>query len=139
MHSGSDLVRAASYEQAPAFATRKFNEEKEVETERDAFPRMSDRPWPQATPTLQEAGDASTGPQAGVPGNTVRAGLERAGVYVKDAVDKTREKMAGYREAGIEQVSQDIVEYVRSQPMTALLIATGVGLFAGMLLTLGRK
>lgn len=110
-----------------------------METERDAFPRMGDKQWPQATPTIQEARDASPGPQAGAPGETVRAGLERAGVYVKDAVDKTREKMAGYREGGIEQVSQDIIEYVRSQPMTALLIATGVGLFAGMLLTLGRK
>jgi ElaB/YqjD/DUF883 family membrane-anchored ribosome-binding protein len=111
-----------------------------METERGAFPGMSDKPWSQATPTTQEAGDASTGPQAeDAPGKTVKAGLERAGVFVKDAVDKTREKMAGYREGGIEQVSQDIVEYARSQPMTALLIATGVGLFVGMLLTLGRK
>ncbi len=110
-----------------------------METERGAFPRMSDKPWSQATPTTQEAGDASTGPQADAPVKKVKAGLERAGVYVKGAVDKTREKMAGYREGGIEQVSQDIVEYARSQPMTALLIATGVGLFVGMLLTLGRK
>jgi ElaB/YqjD/DUF883 family membrane-anchored ribosome-binding protein len=110
-----------------------------METERGAFLGMSDKPGSQAPPTTQEAGDASTGPQGGAPGETVKAGLERAGVYVKDAVDKTREKMAGYREGGIEQVSQDIVEYARSQPMTALLIATGVGLFVGMLLTLGRK
>jgi hypothetical protein len=31
------------------------------------------------------------------------------------------------------------VEYARSQPKTALLIAMGVGLTVGMLLTLGRK
>jgi ElaB/YqjD/DUF883 family membrane-anchored ribosome-binding protein len=110
-----------------------------METERGAFPRMSDKPWSQATPTTQEAGDVSTGPQADAPDKTVKAGLERAGVYVKDAVDKTREKMAGYREGGIEQVSHDIVEYARSQPMTAVLIAASVGLFVGMLLTLGRK
>jgi ElaB/YqjD/DUF883 family membrane-anchored ribosome-binding protein len=110
-----------------------------METERGAFPGMSDKPGSQAPPTNQEPGNASTGPQGGAPGETVKAGLERAGVYVKDAVDKTREKMAGYREGGIEQVSQDIVEYARSQPMTALLIATGVGLFVGILLTLGRK
>jgi ElaB/YqjD/DUF883 family membrane-anchored ribosome-binding protein len=43
--------------------------------------------------------------------------------------------MAGYCEGGIEQLSQDILEYARSQPMAALLIATGVGLVVGMLLT----
>jgi hypothetical protein len=49
----------------------------------------------------------------------------------KDAVDKTREKMAAYRDGGMEQVSQDIVGYTQSQPMTALLIATGVGVALG--------
>jgi ElaB/YqjD/DUF883 family membrane-anchored ribosome-binding protein len=47
--------------------------------------------------------------------------------------------MAGYRDGGVEQLSEDIVEYVRSQPMTALLIATGVGVFVGMLLAPGRN
>ena len=39
--------------------------------------------------------------------------------------------MAAYREGGMEQVSQDIVGYTQSQPMTALLIATGVGVAPG--------
>jgi ElaB/YqjD/DUF883 family membrane-anchored ribosome-binding protein len=60
-------------------------------------------------------------------------------MYVKDAVDKTRERVAGYREGGIEQVSQDIDQYARSQPKTALLVATGVGLVVGMLMSLSRK
>jgi len=47
--------------------------------------------------------------------------------------------MAAYGDGGIEQVSQDIVRYTQSQPMTALLIATGVGLVVGMLLILGRR
>ena len=98
---------------------------------------MNDKPSPPATPTIHVAREASTAPQASGPGTTVKAGLERAGAYVKDAVDKTRESMAGYRQGGIEQVSQNIVAYARSHPKTALLITTGVGLLVGMLLTLG--
>jgi ElaB/YqjD/DUF883 family membrane-anchored ribosome-binding protein len=69
----------------------------------------------------------------------VKVGLERARVGIKDAVDKTREKMAAYRQGGIEQVSKDIVEYTRNQPLTALLIATGIGLVGGILVGSGRK
>jgi ElaB/YqjD/DUF883 family membrane-anchored ribosome-binding protein len=110
-----------------------------MEIERGTDSGLSVTPWSQVTPTIQEAGRPSTAPQADSPGNRVKVGLERAGAYVKDAVDKTREKVAGYRDGGIEQASQDIVEYARSQPKTALLIASGVGLVVGMLLTLGRR
>jgi ElaB/YqjD/DUF883 family membrane-anchored ribosome-binding protein len=107
-----------------------------MEIERGTDSGLSGTPWSQVTPTIQEAGRTSTAPQADSPGNRVKV-LERAGAYVKDAVDKTREKVAGYRDAGIEQASQDIVEYARSQPKTALLVASGVGLVVGMLL--GRR
>ena len=51
----------------------------------------------------------------------------------KGAVEKTRERIAAYREGGIEQVSQNILEYTRSQPKPALLIAASVGIFIGVL------
>jgi ElaB/YqjD/DUF883 family membrane-anchored ribosome-binding protein len=78
-------------------------------------------------------------PQGAALGETVKAEVDRAGALVKDAADKTRDTLAAYRNGGAEQLSEDIVEYVRSRPMTALLIATGVGVFVGMLLVLGRK
>ena len=78
-------------------------------------------------------------PQGAALGETVKARLDRAGALAKDAADKTRDTLAGYRDGGVEQIAEDIVKYVRSQPMTALLIATGVGVFVGMLLVLGRK
>ena len=81
----------------------------------------------------------SSTPQGAGLGETVKAGFDRAGARVKDAADKTRSTLAGYCEGGLEHVSEDIVKYVRSQPMTALLIATGVGVLVGMLLVLGRK
>ena len=112
-----------------------------METEKGTYPGRSE-----AAPTAQVTGEASTAPPPAAPPGKIVAGRSerarayvRASAYVKDAVDKTREKMAGYRDGGIEQVSQDIVEYARSQPKTALLIATGVGLMIGLLLTLGRK
>ena len=78
-------------------------------------------------------------PQGAALGETVKAGLDRAGALAKDAADKTRDTLAGYREGGVEQALGDLAEYVRSQPITALLIATGVGVFVGMLLVLARK
>jgi len=99
-----------------------------MEMETGMHPGESHEP----SPTTQEAGEASISPPAGVPGKSVKAGFERAGAYVKD-------KMAACRDGGIEQVSQDIVGYTQSQPTTALLIATGVGLVVGMLLILGRR
>ena len=110
-----------------------------MEIEKGTDSGLSCTPWSQAMPTAQDAGRTSTPPQAGAPRNAVKVGLERTGAYVKDAFDKTQDKVASYREGGIKQASQDIVAYARSQPKTALLIASGVGLVVGMLLTLGRR
>jgi ElaB/YqjD/DUF883 family membrane-anchored ribosome-binding protein len=103
-----------------------LEDDRRREMETGTYPGESDKP------STQEAGEASTYPQADAPGKSVKAGFERAGAYVKD-------KVTAYRDGAIEQVSQDIVGYTQSQPMTALLIATGVGLVVGMLLNLGRR
>ena len=78
-------------------------------------------------------------PQGAALGETVKAGLDRAGTLAKDAADNTRDALAGYREGGVEQALWDLADYVRSQPIAALLLATGVGVFLGMVLVLGRK
>ena len=72
-------------------------------------------------------------------GQAIETEFERAGGFVKDAVDKTREKVAEYRERGMEKVTQDVTEYTRSRPVPALLIAAGAGMVLGMLLTLSRR
>jgi ElaB/YqjD/DUF883 family membrane-anchored ribosome-binding protein len=69
----------------------------------------------------------------------VQASFERAGAIVKDVAERARDTVASYREGGVAQVSDDILEYARRQPVTALLIATGVGLLVGMMLGPGRK
>jgi ElaB/YqjD/DUF883 family membrane-anchored ribosome-binding protein len=100
-----------------------------METEKGASRDMADKPH-EAMPTT---------PQGAALGETVKAGLDRAGARVKDAADKARDTLGGYREGGVEQVLQDIAEYVRSQPITALLAATGVGILIGIVLAAGRK
>jgi len=94
--------------------------------EREAYPGPSDRAW---TP-----GNSTTG-RSGAVGKAV----ETAGGLAMDAVEKTREKVAEYRDKGFEQVSRDVAEYTRSQPVPALLIAGGVGMVVGLLLGLGRR
>jgi len=69
----------------------------------------------------------------------VQAGFERAGAIVKDVAERARDTVASYREGGVAQVSDDILEYARRQPLTALLIATGVGLLIGMILGPSRR
>jgi ElaB/YqjD/DUF883 family membrane-anchored ribosome-binding protein len=100
-----------------------------MESERGTHPGMGDKPH-EAMPNA---------PQGAALGETVKAGLDRAGALAKDVADKTRDTLADYRDGGVEQIAEDIVKYVRSQPIAALLIATGVGVFVGMLLVLGRQ
>ena len=110
-----------------------------METDREANPGTRDKPPSQITPVTREAEGASSAEQPGALGKTAQTGFERAGSFVKAAANKTREKVGEYRERGMEQVSQDVVEYTRSQPVTALLIAAGAGVFLGMLLALDRR
>jgi ElaB/YqjD/DUF883 family membrane-anchored ribosome-binding protein len=71
--------------------------------------------------------------EAGALGKSVKTNVEQVGAYVKEKV------MTAYSDGGIEQVSQDIAEYTREQPLMALLIASGVGFVVGVLLTSGRR
>lgn len=82
-------------------------------------------------------GTSTTAPSDAV-GRTVES-FERAGGVMKDAFDKTREKVAEYQAKGFEQVSAEVAEYTRSQPVPALLIAAGVGLLLGVMLGRGQR
>lgn len=105
-----------------------------METERGSIPGRSDRGRTQVTPSPRPAGD-----QAGTVGQAIETEVERAGSFVKDAVGKARERVAEYREGGMEKVTKEVTDYTRSQPVAALLIAAGVGMVLGMLLGLSRR
>jgi ElaB/YqjD/DUF883 family membrane-anchored ribosome-binding protein len=116
-----------------------------MNTERGSNPGPSDRSWTQATPSPRPAedpsstGDPSSIGHAGTVGQAIETEVERAGSFVKDAVGKARERVAEYREGGMEKVTQEVTDYTRSQPVAALLIAAGVGMVLGMLLGLSRR
>jgi hypothetical protein len=78
----------------------------------------------QPSPTIRGAGEPPTSPKTSAPEESVQTGLGRAGAYVK-------EKMAGYREGGIEQISETSLNTRGPSPMMALMIATGVGQSSG--------
>jgi ElaB/YqjD/DUF883 family membrane-anchored ribosome-binding protein len=95
----------------------------------------TDRTWS----STQLGGDRSMGEQAKEVVQSARAGLEQAGEYLNDTVQKTQQAVSRYRDGGVDQMKQDVVDYTRQQPMTALMIATGAGLLLGMLMAVGRK
>ena len=89
--------------------------------ETGSHPDDSDKP----SPNIEKMGEAL--------GKSLKTNVEQAGAYVKEKM------MTVYSDGGIERVSREIAEYTREQPLTALLIASGVGLVVGVLLTLGRR
>lgn len=70
---------------------------------------------------------------------SVREEMEQAGQYAEGALRRARDTMADYRERGVRTVTRDLSTYVREQPMTALLVAAGIGLTLGWLGTAARR
>jgi ElaB/YqjD/DUF883 family membrane-anchored ribosome-binding protein len=58
--------------------------------------------------------------------------------YAERAVRRARHTVTAHRDDRFEKMAQDIAKYTRERPMTALLIATGVGMMLGWLSAAGR-
>lgn len=101
----------------------------------ERYPNTTDRTWAPAAPH----GERSIGDQARDVVQTAREGVEKAGEYLNDTMSKTQQVVARYTDGGVDKVKQDVVEYTRQQPVTALLIATGAGLLLGMLMAAGGR
>ena len=98
--------------------------------------------WPgqQHSPsTSDRPGASQLRSAANTAANTAREGLEQAGEYINDTMARTQEAVHRYRQGGVEQVKQDVVGYTRDQPMTALMVASAVGVVLGMLMAMGRS
>ena len=101
----------------------------------ERYPNTTGRTWsPTASP-----GERSMTDQARDVAQSARQGLEQASEYINDTVSKTQEIVTRYTDGGVERVKEDVAEYTRKQPMTALLIATGAGLVLGMLMAAGSR
>jgi ElaB/YqjD/DUF883 family membrane-anchored ribosome-binding protein len=69
----------------------------------------------------------------------VQGAVQQTREYVEGTVQQARDKVAEYREGGVERIKQDMVHYTRQEPMIALLIALGAGLLLGLLTAVGRR
>ena len=69
----------------------------------------------------------------------VQDGINQAREYAEEAVKRARGTITEFRRRGERTVRQDVPTYVREQPMTALLIAAGIGLLVGWLGTISRR
>jgi hypothetical protein len=94
-----------------------------------------DEPHARATPTTQDRGPN----EAGL-GETVKAGVNPASALGNGVADELRDTLAGPGGVGngFAQVLNGLAEFVRRQPLTALLIATGVGVCVGRLIALDQ-
>lgn len=83
------------------------------------------------------------GAQGEYPGSDVvrsgREGFERLSSRVANAVDMARQKMADFRQNGLEKMKGDVVSYTKEQPTNALLVAAGIGALLGILTGLRRR
>jgi ElaB/YqjD/DUF883 family membrane-anchored ribosome-binding protein len=101
----------------------------------ERYPNTTGRTLSPAAPH----GERSMTDQAREVAQSARQGIEQAGEYLNETVSKTQEMVTRYTDGGVDRVKEDVVEYTRKQPMTALLIATGAGLLLGMLMSVGTR
>jgi ElaB/YqjD/DUF883 family membrane-anchored ribosome-binding protein len=66
-------------------------------------------------------------------------GWKTLGSRVSEAADATQRRIEEFRDQGFDKVKDDVVSYVREQPVGALLIAAGVGMIVGILSGLRRR
>ena len=93
-----------------------------------------DGPYGGATLTTEERSPNDAGL-----GETVKAGVSRASAFGAQAAGKLRHTLArSHGGEGFEQILVGLAEFARRQPLTALLISTGVGVCVGRLLALGQ-
>src|SRR5262245_11914650 len=62
-----------------------------------------------------------------------QCGMGSLGASISDAATAVRRRIEEFREKGFEKATEEVVEYVRAQPLNAMLIAAGLGLLLGIL------
>ena len=68
-----------------------------------------------------------------------QCGMGSLGTSISEAAEAVQRRIAEFREQGFEKVTDDVVEYVRAQPLNALLIAAGLGMVLGILSGVRRR
>jgi len=68
-----------------------------------------------------------------------RSGMGSVGAAISEAAASVQRRIEEFREKGFEKASDEVVEYVRAQPLNAMLIAAGLGMLLGILSGLRRR
>lgn len=99
--------------------------------------------------TGQSAGDEGgaivAGPEARRASRTlgdqgsVLAAVQQTRKSVKETVQQARDRIWEYRAGGLEKVKRDVTGYAREEPVTALVLAAGLGLALGWLTAGARR
>ena len=62
-----------------------------------------------------------------------QCGMRSLGASISDAATAVQRRIEEFREKGFEKATEEVVDYVRAQPLNAMLIAAGLGLLLGIL------
>jgi hypothetical protein len=68
-----------------------------------------------------------------------QCGMGSLGTSISEAAGAVQRRIAEFRDQGFENVTEDVVEYFRAQPLNALLIAVGLGMVLGILSGVRRR
>ena len=65
--------------------------------------------------------------------------MESLRTSISETVGTVQRRIDEFREHGFEKVTEDVVDYLRAQPLNALLIAAGLGMLLGILSGIRRR
>jgi ElaB/YqjD/DUF883 family membrane-anchored ribosome-binding protein len=68
-----------------------------------------------------------------------QCGMGSLGTSISEAASAVQRRIGEFREQGFEKVTEDVVQYLRAQPLNALLIAAGLGMVLGILSGMRRR
>lgn len=75
----------------------------------------------------------------GVAADAAGQKLDAAVDYIESAGQSAKQTLDGVRQDGWKGIKEKVMEYTRTDPLTSLLIAAGVGLVLGLLTKKARR
>jgi len=66
-------------------------------------------------------------------------GMGSLGTAISEAASSVQRRIEEFREQGFEKATEEVVQYVRAQPLNAMLIAAGLGMLLGILAGVRRR
>jgi len=68
-----------------------------------------------------------------------QCGIGSLGASISEAAVAVQRRIEEFREKGFDKTAEEVVQYVRAQPLNAMLIAAGFGILLGILSGVRRR